>query len=140
MPIEAIGSTLGASSSENLTSTTLNQEDFLRLFLTELNFQDPLEPIDNREFLAQIASFTGLEQARQTTETIENLVFLTSVNQSVGLLGRSVQINSVGSALSGSVTAIRFSEEGPLLTVQLENESFLTDVSLSQISLVRTVE
>ncbi len=135
--IDAIGSALGSESSLNLSATTLNQEDFLKLFLTELNFQDPLEPIDNKEFLAQIAQFAGLEQDRQTTESVENLVFLNSTSQSVGLLGKEVQLSNALGASGGTVSAVRFSPEGALLTVELSNGGFLTDVRLSEISLVR---
>lgn len=135
--IDAIGSSLGAADAGALSASTLDQEDFLQLFLTELNFQDPLEPIDNREFLAQIAQFSGLEQNRQTTERVNDLVFLNSTAQSVSLLGRSVQLTSAAGGVSGEVTAVRFSQGGSLLTVQLDNGAFLADVRLSEISLVR---
>ncbi len=140
MPVEAIGSTLGASSADDLSTTTLNQDDFLRLFLTELNFQDPLEPIDNREFLAQIAQFTALEQARQTTESVEKLVTLDSANQAVELIGKSITIGSGTGLAEGVVTAVRFSEDGSLLTVDFGNNNVQPDIRLSDISLVRTVE
>ena len=142
MPVEAIGSTLNNSSETNLQSTTLSQEDFLKLFLTELNFQDPLEPIDNREFLAQIAQFAGLEQARQTTESMNNLVFLSSNTQSVDLLGKRVQTQSTANGLSveGTVTAIRFTPDGTVLTVTRSDGSVDPNVRLSQITLVRQTQ
>lgn len=136
MPVDAIGSTLGGAAN-NLSATTLDQEDFLRLFLTELNFQDPLEPINNREFLAQIAEFAGLEQNRQTTESIDDLVFLNSTTQSVGLLGRTVEISSDTGITSGTVSAVRFSPDGAVLTVNLSNGIVLTNIRLSQVNLVR---
>ncbi|VUD61728.1 hypothetical protein TDB9533_02879 [Thalassocella blandensis] len=135
--IDAIGSTLGANTDMNLQATSLSQEDFLKLFLTELNFQDPLEPIDNREFLAQIAQFAALEQNRQTTENIESLVFLNSTSQSVELLGKEVQLGKSLGEMSGSVTAVRFSPEGAMLTVGLSNGGYLSDVRLSEVTLVR---
>lgn len=137
MPVEAIGSTLGAGSTDNLSTTTLDQDDFLRLFLTELNFQDPLEPIDNREFLAQIAQFTALEQARQTTESVEKLVTLDSANQAVELIGKSVTIGTGVGLAEGVVTAVRFSEDGSLLTVDF-GSSVQPEVRLSEVSVVRT--
>jgi len=48
MAIEAIGNELSTTTSE-LAQSRLGQEDFIKLFLTELTFQDPLEPINNRE-------------------------------------------------------------------------------------------
>ena len=140
MEVDAIGAALGASSATNLQSTALGQEDFLRLFLTELNFQDPLEPLDNREFLAQIAQFAGLEQSRQTSESIDNLVFLNASAQSVSLLGQQVGVNSPTGPISGTVSAVRFSENGSLLTIEQANGDFLSDVRLSQVSLIRPTQ
>ena len=137
MQIDAIGSSFNTGATTDLTNTSLSQEDFLRLFLTELNFQDPLEPVDNKEFLSQIAQFASIEQGRQTSENVENLVFLTSLQQSVGLIGQQVEIaDSIGNS-SGTVTAVRFTSDGATLTLELSNGAILTDVRMSQIVLVR---
>ena len=67
MAVDAIGVPLTSTTSE-LSQSRLDQSDFIKLFLTELTFQDPLEPINNREFLAQMAQFAHLEQTRITNE------------------------------------------------------------------------
>ena len=136
--MDAIGSLLSGAKQTSST-TTLNQNDFIKLFLTQLNFQDPMEPVDNREFLAQIAQFSSLEQARQTGDKIDDLVTLNSTSQSVTLLGKFVEVSSdVGAASAGTVSAVRFTSDGPLLTVTLPSTgTVLNDVKLSQISLVR---
>lgn len=136
MPVDAIGSSLGNETSA-LSKSTLNQEDFLRLFLTELNFQDPLEPINNREFLAQMAQFSSLEQARQATEQMESLVFMNSTSQSVGLLGKKVEVVSDAGNVTGSVSAIQFTSNGPLLSITTDAGDALPNVRLSQVRLVR---
>lgn len=136
MPVDAIGSPLG-NSSAGLTKSSLSQDDFLRLFLTELNFQDPLEPINNREFLAQMAQFASLEQSRQTTESMENLVFMNSTAQSIGLLGRKVEVVADAGTVNGTVSAVQFTSSGPSLTVTTADGDALTDIRLSQINLVR---
>jgi flagellar basal-body rod modification protein FlgD len=137
MAIDAIGSALASTTSE-LAQSRLGQEDFIKLFLTELTFQDPLEPINNREFLAQMAQFANLEQTRITNENTNNLVAMNSTAQSLGLLGRQVEVStdSAGS-LTGSVSAIAFSASGPVLTINGANGTVLPDVRLSQIKLVR---
>ncbi|MCZ4324638.1 flagellar hook assembly protein FlgD [Pseudomonas anguilliseptica] len=137
MAIEAIGSPLASTTSE-LAQSRLGQEDFIKLFLTELTFQDPLEPINNREFLAQMAQFANLEQTRITNENTNNLVAMNATAQSLGLLGRQVEVNTEsGGSLIGSVAAIAFSTAGPVLTVNGANGTVLPDVRLSQIKLVR---
>ena len=135
MPVDAIGSTLGSSSA--VQNTTLNQQEFLKLFITELNFQDPLEPINNREFLAQMAQFAGLEQSRQTTESIDNLVFMNSTVQSLGLLGKQIEVVGEGGSLFGVVSAVEFTPSGPALSVRDANGNVTTSIKLSQIRLVR---
>ena len=138
MAIDAIGSTLGSTSTE-LTQSTLGQEDFIKLFLTELTFQDPLEPINNREFLAQMAQFANLEQTRITNENTENLVAMNSTAQSLGLLGRQVEVlTESGESVLGEVSAISFSASGPVLTINGINDNVLPDVRLAQIQLVRS--
>lgn len=136
--MDAIGSVL-SNGQAAVTNSTLNQEDFIKLFLTQLNFQDPMEPVDNREFLAQIAQFSSLEQARQTGESINDIVTLNSTSQSVSLLNKYVEVLTASGIASGTVSAIRFSSEGPLLTVtpSVSGAGVLTDVKLSQINLVR---
>lgn len=134
--MDAIGNVLSGSESATGRST-LTQADFIKLFLTQLNFQDPMEPVDNREFLAQIAQFSSLEQARQTGDKINDLVTLNSTSQSVSLLGKFVEVNNGFEINTGTVSAIRFAADGPLLTVTFTAGGVSTDTKLSQISLVR---
>ncbi|CAN7618394.1 flagellar hook capping protein [Aquipseudomonas alcaligenes] len=139
MAIEAIGNELSSTTSE-LSQSRLGQEDFIKLFLTELTFQDPLEPINNREFLAQMAQFANLEQTRITNENTTNLVTMNATSQSLGLLGRQVEITTTGeSSIIGTVSAIAFSSSGPVLSVKKADGSVVLDVRLSQVKLVRSV-
>lgn len=137
MAVDAIGLPLTSTTSE-LSQSRLDQSDFIKLFLTELTFQDPLEPINNREFLAQMAQFANLEQTRITNENTNNLVAMNATSQSLGLLGRQVEVSdATGGSGVGSVSAISFTSTGPVLTVSLSNGSAMTDVKLSQIKLIR---
>jgi flagellar basal-body rod modification protein FlgD len=137
MAIDAIGSVLTTGASDRLSNTMLDQQDFIKLFLAELNFQDPLEPVDNKEFLAQMAQFASIEQSRQASENMQNLVHLSSLDQSVGLLGKTVQAATSTGVLSGDVIAIDFQRDGASLTLELQDGSFITGVKMSQINLVQ---
>ncbi len=137
MAIDAIGSVLNLNSTSSINNSTINQEDFIKLFLSELNYQDPLEPVDNKEFLAQMAQFANIEQTRQTSENIQNLVLLNSTEQSVGLLGRNVQATTEGGVYAGKVMAVNFQSDGALLTIKTSDGSVLTGIRMSQISLVQ---
>ncbi len=137
MAIDAIGSTVNSSSSSVQGRNTIDQEGFIKLFLSQLQFQDPLEPVDNREFLAQLAQFSNLEQSRQLSLNTESLLTMTSASQALSLLNREVDVvQAQGYLVSGSVTAVQFTASGPELTVET-SAGVLTGIRLPQISLVR---
>lgn len=135
MAIDAIGS--ASSASDVPASAQLNQEDFMRILLAQLQFQDPLKPMDNQEFVAQLAQFSGLEINRQQSEKIDQLLAIQSVDQSVGIIGKSVEVQTAtGSSTVGNVTAVSFRSGEPRLTVSISGTT-LTDVRLSDVMLIR---
>lgn len=137
MAIEALGNSLTSATGE-VSRSNLSQNDFIKLFMTELTFQDPLEPINNREFLAQMAQFTNLEQARLTNENISNLVSINATLQSLSIIGKQVEIvTDSGSNITGTVSAVNFSQDGSLINVKQADGSFLTNIKMSQIKTVR---
>jgi len=74
-------------------STDLGQDTFLRLLTTQMQNQDPLSPMSNEEFVAQLAQFSSLEQLQGISAGIESLALLNnSMNNSqmVNLLGQKV--------------------------------------------------
>lgn len=133
-------SAVGAASSSTSTSVPTNgigQEDFLKILLTQLSYQDPLKPMDNQEFIAQMAQFTTLEQTKQLNDRLDSLLSIQSSDQSIGLIGKTVEINTSSGAAVGAVTVISFSNGSPELTVKLANGEYLTGISPSQVSVVR---
>lgn len=138
MAVDAIGSSLGTQENTALAqSSTIDQEDFIRLFLAQLQFQDPLEPVDNREFLAQLAQFSALEQSRQLSENTASMLAMSASDQAVGLLNRQVDLTNLGVTRSGTVVAVQFGSAGPELSVRDATGSVSTGIRLSQISLVK---
>ena len=135
MLVSAVGST--SSASTTVSANGIGQEDFLKILLTQLSYQDPLKPMDNQEFIAQMAQFTTLEQTKQLNDRIDSLLSIESSNQSIGLIGKTVEINTSSGASVGTVTTITFSEGKPELTVKLANNAFLTGISPSQVTVVR---
>lgn len=136
MAVDAIGMVADPSSAQVPQNAQLGQEDFMRILLAQLQFQDPLKPVDNQEFVAQLAQFSGLEINRQQSEKIDQLLSMQSVEQSVGIIGKNIEMTSGSSSLAGSVTAVSFRTGEPLLTINV-NGSSITDVRLSDVVLVR---
>ncbi|MET0006062.1 MAG: flagellar hook capping FlgD N-terminal domain-containing protein [Candidatus Thiodiazotropha endolucinida] len=134
--VESIGASLG-NESQQIQRAGLGQEDFLKILLTQLTYQDPMKPLDNQEFIAQFAQFANLDQTRQSNENLDALLFMQMADQGVGLLGKSVEVRTETGSVVGDITAVAFSQGTPLFTVKVGEEQFLTNITLSQVVLVR---
>ena len=130
-------STADVSSVSSTAASSLGLQDFVRVLTTQLTYQDPLKPMDNQEFMAQVAQFTALEQSQQINERLQQLIGNQAALQSVGLIGRSIEFSTSTGRSSGVVTALSLQGEAPLLTVSLSGGSVVNDVSLAQILAVR---
>lgn len=138
MAVDLIGG--GATSAQqtaNLQQSSLGQEEFLKILLTQLRFQDPLKPVDNQQFLAQMAQFSALAQTAQLNDRIDTLLTIQSATQSIGLIGKTVQVDFSGTTRVGTVMSLTFSSGQPSLTVNATSGELLTDVRLSDITLVK---
>ena len=135
MSVTAVPGAALTSSAAN--ATRLNIQDFLRILTTQLNHQDPLKPMDNQEFMAQLAQFTTLQQTQVTNERLDAMLAIQAANQSVGLIGRTVDVRNGSSTSTGQVTALDFASGEPRLSVTLEGGSLLTGLSLSNLIAVR---
>ena len=132
----AISATAAATSA----ATQINGvglQDFLKILTSQLSNQDPLKPLDNQEFIAQEAQFSALEQSQQLNQKIEQLLSVQASTQSVGLLGKTVDINSSSGTVSGQVKGFSLSNGEPLLTIQTGAGSQIDGVTLAQIIAVR---
>lgn len=136
MSVDAIGSVVGSGSS-GIKASSLNQSDLLKIFLTQLTYQDPLNPVDSREFLAQLAQFTNVQQTQELSQNLMGLLSVQSVSQSIGLIGKTVQVLRNGQELVGTVSTLQFQSGQPLLTLQQSDGTFLQGIRLSDIDLVR---
>ncbi|MEW6047021.1 MAG: flagellar hook capping FlgD N-terminal domain-containing protein [Bacillota bacterium] len=119
-------STAGWLSAGNRVST----EDFLHLLTTQLRYQNPLEPMKETEFVTQLAQFSQLEAARNTTNLASRLLELQMLGASAGLLGRRVVLRPAGSDefVSGVVEKVKVVEGTPWLVVNGQ-EFNLSDVA-----------
>ncbi|WP_005034714.1 flagellar hook assembly protein FlgD [Holophaga foetida] len=127
-------STTAVSGVSNNSTITLN--DFMQVLMTQLTYQDPLKPMDNQEFLAQIAQFTALEQTQQMNTNIQTLVSNQAAQQSIGLIGKTVNISTSSGPMSGTVKQIDLSSSSPTLTLSTTSGT-VSGISISQITSVQ---
>jgi flagellar basal-body rod modification protein FlgD len=135
MAVDAIG-VIATPGTEIPRNAGISQEDFLRILLTQLRFQDPLKPADNQQFIAQLAQFSALEINRQQSEKIDSLLTIQATNQAVALIGKQVELRGTQAGVVGNVSAISFATGEARLTVTTSSTTFV-DVRLSDIALVR---
>lgn len=134
MAIDSIGQTAATGTP---SAASLGQEDFLKILTTQLSFQDPLKPLDNQQFMAQMAQFAGLEQTRAMNDNIESLLSIQAATQSIGLLGRTVEVATDTNSVVGEVTSLRFANGQPLASVRTAQGQVMNDLTLSRIVVVR---
>jgi flagellar basal-body rod modification protein FlgD len=106
-----------ATSASTGTGQTLGENQFLQLLMTQLQNQDPMSPMDNTQFIAQMAQFSSLEQMTNLVQATKAMNANNEVAQSVALIGHNVTYtNADGSIGSGVVSEVDVSSG----TVQLK--------------------
>ena len=76
-------SSLKSKTTSSSSNNSLGKDDFLKLLLTQMQYQDPLNPMDNTQMVAQLAQFSALEQ-------MQNVAKSTSYNQAVNMIGKNI--------------------------------------------------
>lgn len=133
MAISAIGTTTAPATG----ASSLGLQDFMRILLTQLTYQDPLKPMDNQSFMAQMAQFTSLEQTQRLNDRVQQLIENQAALQSVSLIGRTVDVSTSTGQATGTVSSLSLQGETPMLTLALSGGSVLQNVSLGQVLSVR---
>src|SRR5882672_3256653 len=92
----------------------LDFQSLLRIILTQLTYQDPLKPMDNFQFVSQLAQFSQLQQSQSLNDQMGNLLSAQAAMQATSLLGRNVDFaNAAGATLNGTVKSVSFAAGSP---------------------------
>ena len=96
----------------------LGRETFLKLMVAQLRNQDPMNPQDSAEFLAQTAQFTSLEKLEQVAQQTSQALAAQMAFGASTLAGKTVTyVGADGAEATGAVEAVRFVATGPVLLV-----------------------
>jgi flagellar basal-body rod modification protein FlgD len=131
----AVGPSNASASSANASGAFgLDFEDLLRIVLTQLTYQDPLKPMDNAEFVSQLAQFSQIQQAQTMSDRLLSLLQAQAATQATSVLGRMVDIDANGAVLTGRVTSISFQAGEPRLVVTTGDGQTISNLALSSVS------
>jgi flagellar basal-body rod modification protein FlgD len=94
----------------------LDQNDFLKILITQLQHQDPTSPVEDKDFIAQMAQFSSLEQITNMNSGFQKMSGLLSSSEAAQVLGKTVEINDGQSTIRGVVDKV-MRGENPLVSV-----------------------
>ena len=115
--IMGIAGSSGAGATIVSDNARLDESDFLMLLITQLANQDPLDPLDDREFIQQMATLNTLSETMDMNENIQTQNMI----QSAALVGHEVEaIGPNGEHVEGIVTEVWFIDNEPWLTIDEE--------------------
>ncbi|KGA98247.1 flagellar basal body rod modification protein FlgD [Alkalihalobacillus alcalophilus ATCC 27647 = CGMCC 1.3604] len=131
-------------------SNMLGKDDFLKLLITQMQNQDPTNPMDDREFISQMAQFSSLEQMTNLNQSMQYMVDM-QITQSLvthsQLIGKNVQWmqlidneNGVGhdvQYLENAVKSVKIETDGSLRLL-LDNNTWISNFQLVQVEPVST--
>ncbi len=126
MSVSAVNNSVTLNETQRTIKKTLGKDDFLKLLVTQLRYQDPLNPMEDKEFVAQTAQFTSLEQMQNMAQTVQ-------MQQNMGLLGKEIKAevtkdNGSQELVYGRVTAVRQSGSEFYLTLNDGNTVKSTEI------------
>ena len=84
-------------------SQELGKDDFLKLLMAQLTHQDPTEPMDNSQFIAQMAQFSSLEQMYNVSSGFTKMAQMMQSSEAAGTLGKVVDLDVEGEKVTGVV-------------------------------------
>lgn len=128
--VGAVTQGAGSPGTTRQPTSSLGKDDFLKLLTTQLRYQDPLNPMDDKDFIGQMAQFSSLEQITNVSDSMERLSFSSQVTEAVGLIGRTVEWQKDGHPVTAVVESVSIQDGAIHLKVGED------DITPSQVSRV----
>jgi len=94
---------------------SLGRDDFLKILITQLSYQDPTSPMEDKQFIAQMAQFSTLEQMTAMAKDFSKLTSMLMGNEASSALGKSVEIIEGERTVQGIVQAVTRGEAPQVL-------------------------
>ncbi|MBO1510408.1 flagellar hook assembly protein FlgD [Metabacillus bambusae] len=138
--VTSIDPSLLISNKSNTISTgnsSLGKDEFLKILMAQLQNQDPLNPMEDKEFIAQMAQFSTLEQTTNMSSLLEKFINTQTQSDSIlkysEMIGKQVEWKSTDDTGSGIVKSIKQSDTGIIL--ELDNGEEISSDSITKVSM-----
>ncbi|EKF41587.1 flagellar basal body rod modification protein [Nitratireductor indicus C115] len=119
-----VSSATGTSSNYQNQSTTAPQtvdyKSFLRLLVAQMKNQDPTSPMESTDYVAQLATFSQVEQTVQTNSKLDQILQASALAQASSLVGR--EITSADGTVTGKVSEVRLYSDGVMAILETGEE------------------
>lgn len=102
----------------------MGRDQFLKILLTQLQTQDPTSPVEDKEFIAQMAQFSSLEQMTNVATEFRRLNQAMISGQALGVLGRNVELATDDGPVAGRVDAV---SQGSNPTIRVDGREYRFD-------------
>ena len=158
-----------AKGADNKANDSLDKEAFLKLLVTQMQYQDPLDPRDNAEYVAQLAQFSALEQMTNVYDSVSEVSQLVSnidtsvlVGQLSSMIGQEVQwteetavldasgkgmVDGSGAAVTakenfvGTVTGVSITDGKPTIIANINGAVHQVDVgTITRVGTIPTAD
>ena len=95
------------ASNNTASATSVDYDAFLKLLVAEMQNQDPTKPMESTEYIAQLASFSNVEQSIQINEKLDNILSSSFISSAGSLIGRN--ITSADGSVTGEIVQVKVS-------------------------------
>jgi flagellar basal-body rod modification protein FlgD len=95
-----------AQNNGKIPEHNLGKDDFLKILITQLSTQDPTDPMKDKDFIAQMAQFSSLEQMTNMATNFSKVTSVISSSQAVSTLGKGVEIQTANQTIRGTVDEV----------------------------------
>ena len=118
MTVPAISPTAanGTSRSDTKSKTMVDYESFLKLLVAEMKNQDPTKPMDSTDFIAQLATFSQVEQSVQSNSKLDQILQSSALSQAGSLIGR--EITSADGKTTGIIAEVKIKSGGVVAVLE----------------------
>ncbi|MGB5092762.1 MAG: flagellar hook capping FlgD N-terminal domain-containing protein [Parvibaculum sp.] len=121
----------GSSASSSASALSANYDMFLKLLTTQLQHQDPTDPMKSDEFTSQLVQYSSVEQQIQSNTNLETLIatsLMQNSNSAIGLIGKEVEGAGTGATLKEGQAnwSYNLATEAPTTTLEVVNSDGAT--------------